>query len=98
MQQFIFKVHPNNKHVDGLIVINAPNITKAKIIILSLKNKDIFPHDDYERSELFFESRNLKIQENLNLQDEDVDNCWYIVSESKTTQKEGFVTGCYHAG
>ena len=98
MQQFIFKVHPNNKHADGLIVINAPNITKAQIILLSLKNKDIFPHDDYERQELFFESKNLKIQENLNLQDEDVDNCWYIVSESKTTQKEGFVTGCYHAG
>ena len=98
MQQFVFKVHPNNKHADGIIIVNAPNLAKAKIILLSLTNKDIFPHDGYKRSELFFNSRNFKIQETLDLQDEADTDCWYIINSCTTTQKEGFVAGCYHAG
>jgi len=98
MQQYVFKVHPSNKHTDGMIIINAQNITKAKIILLSLTNKDIFPHDDCMRSELFFNSKNLKIQEALSMTEELCDDCWYVVNSCETQQKEGFIAGCYHAG
>ena len=30
MNQYIIKVHPNLKHEDGLIVVNAENFEKAK--------------------------------------------------------------------
>ena len=97
MNQYIIKVHPNLKHEDGLIVVNAENFEKAKSILSTITNHDMNPHSGLGSESFFNKYQPLNIQEELDL-DDCPDDCWYVLNVCPTFGEEGFIAGSYHVG
>lgn len=100
MNQYIIRVHPDLKHEEGMMVVNAESFERAKEILNTVTHQQLFP--DAKRSaftdEPFFNKfQPMIIQEELS-RELIPDNCWYLMKEIKTTGDEGFIAGTYHVG
>lgn len=97
MNQYIIKVHPDLKHEDGLIVVNADSFEDMKEILATVTNHDMNPHLNLGDEPFFNKYQPMNIQEELDLAD-CPDDCWYVLNVCPTFGKEGFVAGSYHVG
>lgn len=100
MKQYIIRVHPSIKHEEGMIIVNAPSLDRAKEILSTITNRDMFPDSDEHglATEPFFNKfQPMNIQEKLN-KDTVPDECWYVLKATPTNGKEGFIAGTYHVG
>lgn len=97
MKQYILKVHPTLKHEDGLLVINAESFEDMKNVLASVTNNDINPHSNLGDEPFFNKFQPMNIQEELDLED-CPDDCWYVLNNTPTFGKRGFVAGSYHVG
>jgi len=100
MKQYAIRVHPDIKHEEGLMIVNAESFERAKEILATVTHKQLFPDSEqyaFSDEPFFNKFQPMIIQEELS-RELVPDNCWYLLKEIQTLGDEGFICGTYHVG
>ena len=101
----IFKIHPNESYVDGMVLIAANSYPRAEEIFRNVSNKDIWPEQDIDEH---FLDESTEIQMHLcDLPKNSSGYTWYMADMIQIPSKEenhfigreeGFISGAFHDG